>query len=799
MSDAGTRKKKPPACDFCKAKRVLCHPSAQGCPRCLEKGIDCTTTPVVRRKPVRKKQFPDGSHESSVEPTTATSSNAAPGSLDAPTLSDAPQPAEAPPLLPFADYPPRHELSQVLATAAPAGAAPPPSSSSEPLLAYHFSAAPPPSFETSTSFQPHPVASTSQVPYTSTALALNSFSTPSPSRHITHPSPQLARHLLECFRNTSLWDHPLARNLGLHELLETAEFDLDRLDVQAHVCAYVAFAIGSLVSYDPLIIGDGPGATSFKAMETLVGELKDLRDFGRRRRAAFETMRDHALKIAREADILVEPSRLNAMSCAMLDYLTGTGEIAPPSRPFLGACMSHVRVLCDSGELDNEDGPRTVWAMGLSHDMLTEIASGRLTSTPADQLALVGALDVDLDAFEEQLRSWMPNPQLQDVLHASLQPLALAHLAVSRELAGKILSTHARRQPLDEAALAHILARLHRFRTVSALLVDLLDKLIEVDERPIFPHAAPKRVRFTTPMVMRAIRGYAATTGSVVVVPLYRELRRRLVEAQEALRISQGAEREEKQALVERLELVVRQFSRVFVAALRSLLEAMERSPSLLLAATLRKIGVVDWGSILLQEVESGSIALDDNVADLFQKVSDLAKISGYSYSSSTIDALLDRLDVHVAAHRSPSSTQLGASTFFGAPLGSSSAAAAARPFDFAFLSELSNSAENSPDAIHPLATTSAPPHVPMQGLSSASAAAAAAAGGPSASLDAAMGSSAPFDLCGLDSSVFDPSSAFGTQAMPTFSPEQLAQLLGASAGGEGQGDVDAFAGWAAW
>ena len=179
---------------------------------------------------------------------------------------------------------------------------------------------------------------------------------------------------------------------------------------------------------------------------------------------------------------------------------------------------------------------------------------------------------------------------------------------------------HARRQPLDEAALAHFLTRLNRFRTVSALLVDLLDKFIELDDRPLFQHATPKRVRFTTQMALRATRGFAATTGPIIVVPLYRELRRRLVEAQDAQDDMQGVEREEQQALVERLELVVRQFKRVFLSSLSALLESLERGPSTLLTATLRKIGVVDWGSVLLQEVECGAITLDDNVAMLFTK-----------------------------------------------------------------------------------------------------------------------------------------------------------------------------------
>ncbi|KAJ7450931.1 hypothetical protein B0H11DRAFT_2076473 [Mycena galericulata] len=50
------RRKKPPACDSCKARRVLCHPTTDGtpCPRCAEKEMRCTTTPVIRGRPPAK-------------------------------------------------------------------------------------------------------------------------------------------------------------------------------------------------------------------------------------------------------------------------------------------------------------------------------------------------------------------------------------------------------------------------------------------------------------------------------------------------------------------------------------------------------------------------------------------------------------------------------------------------------------------------------------------------------------------------------------------------------------------------
>ncbi|KAJ3733098.1 hypothetical protein DFJ43DRAFT_1071157 [Lentinula guzmanii] len=50
-SSISGKRKKPPACDYCKLHRVLCHPQLNGpCPRCAEKGVNCQTTPVIRRK-----------------------------------------------------------------------------------------------------------------------------------------------------------------------------------------------------------------------------------------------------------------------------------------------------------------------------------------------------------------------------------------------------------------------------------------------------------------------------------------------------------------------------------------------------------------------------------------------------------------------------------------------------------------------------------------------------------------------------------------------------------------------------
>ncbi|KAK7039737.1 Zn(2)-C6 fungal-type domain-containing protein [Favolaschia claudopus] len=57
-STVALKPKKPPACNPCKARRVLCHPQPNGapCPRCVERRVLCTTTPVPRGRP--RKNFP---------------------------------------------------------------------------------------------------------------------------------------------------------------------------------------------------------------------------------------------------------------------------------------------------------------------------------------------------------------------------------------------------------------------------------------------------------------------------------------------------------------------------------------------------------------------------------------------------------------------------------------------------------------------------------------------------------------------------------------------------------------------
>lgn len=175
-------------------------------------------------------------------------------------------------------------------------------------------------------------------PQSSINNALVSTSHVPPETHLVNPSPDLTRHLCECFRQTAQYDHPIVRGPHIRELLEPVGWQLSLLSPERRVYVYCALTIGAFVSFDPAIIGhDGRKVSSFREMETICSQLKDLREYGRRRKTAVECMRDTAVAMAKEVDALTKPSVENAATCLMLDFLTRIGERFRPVLPQMRA------------------------------------------------------------------------------------------------------------------------------------------------------------------------------------------------------------------------------------------------------------------------------------------------------------------------------------------------------------------------------------------------------------------------------------------------------------------------------
>lgn len=113
--------------------------------------------------------------------------------------------------------------------------------------------------------------------------------------------------------------------------LTSSDWHVERLPLGTQALVYSAFAIGTLYSYDASIIGPSP-YTSFADLSSSSG--MDLRSYGKRRRPAFEQMRELAMRAAREVDVWMEPTVDNAGTCNLLDIASriGAPETLPSTR-----------------------------------------------------------------------------------------------------------------------------------------------------------------------------------------------------------------------------------------------------------------------------------------------------------------------------------------------------------------------------------------------------------------------------------------------------------------------------------
>ncbi|GAA5860128.1 hypothetical protein JCM8547_009193 [Rhodosporidiobolus lusitaniae] len=651
------KKKKPPACDRCKAKRVLCHPNPNGCPRCLEKGFECTTTPVVRRKPQKK-----------AATSTAPSAGPPPSALgevpsplqSAPTEYPDFRPSQpvaststaafrppSPPSLPVPPVPSVLDPSQLSFSAAPTFPLPPPTAPLPQLVADTSNALSFPSFASSSSaliLQPNPSSMTVLGPM--------------------KISPDFAQHLFHCFEQTSLFDHTIFRHLPLRPILESCAWHIDSLPPQRRILLYCALALGSLFSFSPLILGNEAHCpSSFGELDATKECERDFRNYGRRRAPRCEVMRRTVERMAKEADVAFETSVENAASCLLLDALSHSSDELK-ARSWLSAYMAHVRELAHTGQLFGEGKDKSdygpVWLIHLSADVISEINAGRLTSTYADQLALGGEDNVDAEKLDQELKDTLAKG-VDKNHYPSVGLMPVIYLRTARELTEKLLGTHARREPLNLDALSTFLTSLERLRSISNSYCAIVDTVLAHDPKAahataklLFPHAItlPGQRRWTHSLALQGLRNFTVYSFSSLVLPLYRELMRRMALSDaDTLSSSSPLSFAEKQHR-DRLALAVQHVREFFLFAIEAKVEGLKHVPNVATFSTLRKTQTIDWVETLIEEVESGRVQMGEKVCKVVERLSASLKVAGYVHSSIYIDNLILRLDNHVLAFR---------------------------------------------------------------------------------------------------------------------------------------------------
>ncbi|KAF5343989.1 hypothetical protein D9758_012921 [Tetrapyrgos nigripes] len=354
------RLKKPPACDYCRTRRVLCHPQPEGrsCPRCLEKGVKCTTT-SVREKRRRQREILAAKK---VKVTTSDSDNINEDNIQARDLITAGRDDDRTP----------QELAVIRGLTLTTSAA---------------------------EYAPHTTH------MLATRAGLNDVYrkpiafAPVCSRPQLELPKRLMQELFNDFVHTPYRLHPLMHYDRLRARLAERGWQPSSLSPPECVLVHCIFALASTVSTDPLIIGTEPLPEECINILTIIHPVKkikrDLREIGRWRESVGlrDQLRAEALRQAQNEAIAVQISPESAASCLLLDALLSQYD---GPNPYGAAFTWQARRLAESwyqqpqlynwafGTIDLS----VRWAAFLMVDMLAALHSGRSVdfSAPDEQL-----------------------------------------------------------------------------------------------------------------------------------------------------------------------------------------------------------------------------------------------------------------------------------------------------------------------------------------------------------------------------------------------------------------------------
>ncbi|TKA54046.1 hypothetical protein B0A53_03328 [Rhodotorula sp. CCFEE 5036] len=656
----GPKRKKPPACDRCKAKRVLCHPDPQGCPRCREKGIQCTTTP-----PARRASSTFASDSLPIPPPLAPTlaSGASPPTV-LPSPISAPRPAQ---ILTFPTG--SSNLGGVSNASFAAAASPFPLPSTDPdpvavvdrpntaIQAWHA-----PFFRTDASTSCGAAASRSPIAPSPPLHSIDALAKRVSTGTATL-NPELSRHLYDAFRQSPHFDEGLVPVSSLLTSLTSSDWHVERLPLETQALVYSAFAIGTLYSYDASIIGPSP-YTSFADLSSSSTGM-DLREYGKRRRPAFEQMRELAMRAAREVDVWMEPTVDNAGTCNLLDIASRIDEVmsldAPRTRPFHRAYISHFSHLISSDELPPGGHTRpAIRTIHLAGDVCADIGTGMVTASLEEQQIIAGSERLRTAAeIEQEYQSLLAAP-VRD-LWPDAHPICLVYLTTARTMANEIFAPHRRKAAVNVSALTRSFHAVLELQSLSALHAAVWDRIIAKtasstthDKDPalsssiLFPHVARRRVRWTRLLSAQAVGRFGAFVWATLVVPLVSELTRRVSNlAPTSTNTAPASASFAQQHEQAQLELLLRQARALVPLAVEAQIKLFERSPSLALLALSKPIGMAETFETWVELVECGHLASD---AGLATGAARAIRLGGWVYSSLRLDNLVDRLDTIAAS-----------------------------------------------------------------------------------------------------------------------------------------------------
>ncbi|GAA5904462.1 uncharacterized protein JCM6883_006499 [Sporobolomyces salmoneus] len=595
----GKKRKKLPACDACKLRRVLCKPQPIGisCPRCKDKGIVCTTTPTIRKKAA-------GRSGKRIEEARAMFGTADPNAPDLMGASNTPwiQP----------------RLQQAQGTTGV-------------------------SIDTLATGVRGPSPSEED---TSAQLAFDAL------------NGALVAHLLELYQALPQSWLPIGVRGKMSLLFESAGRRLEALAPQAEVLAYAMIALTSRLSSHSALFG--PGTSNIPAFESLTpsafAQHRDLREFGRRRDENCEKLRRRAVKLAWERGTLVQTSEESMASCYLLEMLEGRND-PKAGKPYGSAFVSHLRSLLDS---DDPAAPKVMnmslgWSALMMREAIFAASAGRTSHfTATDDRLLCGDPPASIEA---SLLETVDDVDLRDTVTLFFRPFRpyTYHCAsLARALSDNVTGTFARKQPLDELFVTKYMTHLDHLLHLFAVLESRIAMVLS--PAATSAHALPAPFEAERQFIMRACLYTLSLAWCGLSLPLYIDLKRR-VRALEQPSLDQPALHSlpSHQRTLSRLRLLLEQVRSTTLKAARMVAQTVREAPSLAFLTHLQSENLDKWCELLIETrvVEDGGQGLtrEERRNDLTD-IRDGLLTMGWSWADEPTALLLNEIERALEADR---------------------------------------------------------------------------------------------------------------------------------------------------
>ncbi|GAA6048800.1 hypothetical protein JCM3770_003627 [Rhodotorula araucariae] len=246
------------------------------------------------------------------------------------------------------------------------------------------------------------------------------------------------------------------------------------------------------------------------------------------------------------------------------------------------------------------------WSALIMREALYAANTGRTSHfTATDDLLLCGEVPISI---EETLLESVDDVDVRDSVTLFFRPMRpfTYHVArLARECGAKISGTAARRQPFDEKFAAKYLTQLDHLLHLFAILESRIAYVLS--PAATAAHSLPAPFETERTFIMRACLHTLGLAWAALSLPVYNELARRLAalrgdeDAPGPVAASANAvAAAERRRTRERLELLQRQVSGTAVKAARIVAQCVHEAPSLAFLTQLQSENLDRWVEVLL-------------------------------------------------------------------------------------------------------------------------------------------------------------------------------------------------------